>query len=117
MAGSIVFSESTWQQPLPVATTDARAAVVSAVAQRALAQLPGRVLIGIDGRTGAGKTTFGHEVAQVLAAQGLAVLRASLDDFKRPWADRHLYDRESGVGYYRNAFDYDTLARLLSTLR
>ena len=113
MAGGVVFSDSTWQQPTPSATTDARASVVSAVAERATVQLPGRVLIGIDGRTGAGKTTFGHELAQVLAAQGLTVLRASLDDFKRPWADRHLYDRESGEGYFRNAFDYDVLVRLL----
>ena len=29
--------------------------------------------------------------------------RASLDDFKRPWSERHLYDRMSGEGYYRNA--------------
>ena len=41
------------------------------------------------------------------------MLRASLDDFKKPWSDRHLYDRESGEGYYRNAFDYATLRRLL----
>jgi uridine kinase len=113
MAGGVVFSDSTWQQPTPSATTDARASVLSAVAHRTTAQLPGRVLIGIDGRTGAGKTTFGHELAQVLAAQGLTVLRASLDDFKQPWADRHLYDRGSGEGYFRNAFDYDALARLL----
>jgi uridine kinase len=40
-------------------------------------------------------------------------LRASLDDFKRPWRERHRYDRESGEGYYRNAFDYDAVRRLL----
>ena len=113
MAGGVVFSDSTWQQPTPSSTTEARASVVSTVAERVTAQLPGRVMIGIDGRTGSGKTTFGHELAQVLAAQGLTVLRASLDDFKRPWADRHLYDRESGEGYFRNAFDYHALARLL----
>lgn len=113
MGGRIIFSESTWQQPTPSTTTDARDAVVAAVAQRAAANLPGRILVAIDGRTGAGKTSFGHELAEQLAAQGLTVLRASLDDFKRPWADRHLYDRESGEGYYRNAFDYDAVTRLL----
>lgn len=41
------------------------------------------------------------------------MLRASLDDFKKPWGERHLYDRESGMGYYRNAYDYPTLVRLL----
>lgn len=41
------------------------------------------------------------------------MLRATLDDFKNPWKDRHLYDRESGEGYYRNAYDYDAAKRLL----
>jgi uridine kinase len=111
--GRVVLSESTWQQPVPENRSADRASVVSAVAACVLARQPGRVLIGIDGRTAAGKTSFGHELAHALAAQGSTVLRASLDDFKRPWRDRHLYDRESGAGYYRNAFDYATLARLL----
>lgn len=36
-----------------------------------------------------------------------------MDDFKHPWRDRHLYDRESGEGYYRNALDYESLIGLL----
>ena len=36
-----------------------------------------------------------------------------MDDFKKPWRDRHLYDRESGEGYYRNAFDYAAVMGLL----
>jgi uridine kinase len=98
---------------MPEATSADRASVVSTVAAYVQARQPGRVLVGIDGRTAAGKTTFGHELAHVLAAQGSTVLRASLDDFKRPWQDRHLYDRESGEGYFRNAFDYDALIGLL----
>ena len=72
-----------------------------------------RVQVAIDGLTAAGKTSFGHEVARGLARCGRPVLRASLDDFKRPWSDRHLYDRESGEGYYRNAFDGEAARRLL----
>lgn len=41
------------------------------------------------------------------------MFRASLDDFKRPWRERHLYDRHSGEGYYRNAFDREAACRLL----
>ena len=41
------------------------------------------------------------------------MLRATLDDFKKPWRDRHLYDRESGEGYYRNAYDYPAVVKLL----
>lgn len=44
-------------------------------------------------------------MAQFLASNDRIVLRACLDDFKRPWVERHLYDRASGDGYYRNAFD------------
>jgi uridine kinase len=73
----------------------------------------GRLRVGIDGRTAAGKTSFGHELAQHLSAAGRPVLRAGLDDFKQPWRDRHRYDRESGEGYYRNAYDYDAVQRLL----
>jgi uridine kinase len=40
-------------------------------------------------------------------------LRPCLDDFKKPWRDRHLYDRESGEGYYRNAYDYAAVIELL----
>ncbi|TWF73262.1 uridine kinase [Kitasatospora viridis] len=70
-------------------------------------------MVGIDGFTAAGKTSFGHELAERISTAGRPVLRATLDDFKKPWKDRHLYDRESGEGYYRNAYDYDAVKRLL----
>lgn len=72
-----------------------------------------RVRVAVDGRTAAGKTTLGHELASLLVDAGRVVLRASLDDFKRPWAERHRYDRVSGEGYYRNAFDLDAIRALL----
>jgi uridine kinase len=74
---------------------------------------PRRLRVGIDGLTAAGTTSFGHELAEKVGGTGRQVLRASLDDFKKPWSDRHLYDRESGEGYYRNAFDYDAVIELL----
>jgi uridine kinase len=90
----------------------ARQPVLRAVAERVRSSGDRRVRVAIDGRTAAGKTTFGHEVAQLLADDGRVVLRASLDDFKRPWAESHLYDRTTGEGYYRNAYDL-TAARTL----
>ncbi|MGH3481985.1 MAG: uridine kinase [Nocardioidaceae bacterium] len=106
-------SVSSWQQPLPASASPERAAVVAAVAERILRLGPWRHRVGIDGLTAAGKTSFGHELAAHISRAGRPVLRASLDDFKRPWRERHLYDRESGPGYYRNAFDYDAVTRLL----
>ncbi|SCL19467.1 uridine kinase [Micromonospora inyonensis] len=78
-----------------------------------LARGHGRLRVGIDGLTAAGKTSFGDELAGRICRTGRPVLRTSLDDFKRPWRDRHRYDRESGEGYYRNAFDYEAVKNLL----
>lgn len=111
----IQHSVSTWAQPLPAAASEERRRLLAALAQQVCALRPGRIKVAVDGRTASGKTSFGHELAQALAAQGRPVLRACLDDFKRPWRDRGLYDRESGEGYYRNAFDYEAVRRLLLT--
>lgn len=69
--------------------------------------------VAVDGLTAAGKTSFGHELAAAIAQAGRPVLRASLDDFKRPWSEAHRYDRTSGEGYYRNAFDIAAVVALL----
>ncbi|MFJ6947068.1 uridine kinase [Streptomyces wuyuanensis] len=106
-------SASTWQQPCPDPASPGRAALVARIAERVLAIGDGRLLVGIDGFTASGKTSFGHELGARIGAAGRPVLRATLDDFKRPWKDRHLYDRESGEGYYRNAYDYESARRLL----
>lgn len=98
-------SVSTWQQPLPAPLSAARDEVLREIALRIDALGGHRLRVAVDGRTAAGKTSFAHELAQAL--------RASLDDFKRPWRERHLYDRVSGEGYYRNAQDQDAVVDLL----
>jgi uridine kinase len=107
------LSVSTWRQPLPRAASPQRAALLERVAERILAVGDSRLRVGIDGLTASGKTSFGHELAERIGRAGRPVLRASLDDFKKPWRDRHLYDRESGERYYRNAYDYGAVSRLL----
>src|SRR5262245_21888031 len=109
----VYLSVSTWRQPVPAGSSRARTSLLEKVAARVLASGDGRLRVGIDGPTASGKTSFGHELAQEISRAGRPVLRASLDDFKKPWRERHLYDRESGEGYYRNAFDYPTVTRLL----
>ncbi len=111
--GGVRLSVSTWQQPMPSAPSAGRAAVLDHLVGRIVAFGPRRVSVAVDGLTASGKTTFGHELAQRLADAGRVALRASLDDFKRRWDDRHLYDRLSGEGYYRNAYDVDAVRRLL----
>jgi uridine kinase len=113
MQPKLYQSLSTWQQPLPVPASPARTALLARVAAHILATSPHRLRIGIDGLTASGKTSIGHELAAQIVATGRTVLRASLDDFKRPWRDRHLYERESAEGYYRRAFDYAAVEALL----
>ena len=113
MSGRVELSRSTLQQPLPAVIAPGRRPALLGVVE-CIEEDAGRcVCVGIDGRTAAGKTTVGHELAVLLAERGRVVLRASLDDFKRPWAESHRYDRHSGEGYYRNAYDTDAIRELL----
>jgi uridine kinase len=75
------------------------------------AERPQRV--AIDGVDCAGKTTLADELAARLAARGRPVIRATLDGFHRPRADRHRRGPESPEGYYRDSFDYDALRAAL----
>ncbi len=108
-------SVSTWRQPVPPPASAARTALVADVAERVAALSPGRLRVAVDGRTCAGKTGFGHELAAALRTIGRPTARASMDDFKNPWREaRELgYDRVSGEGYYRNAYDFRSAADLL----
>jgi uridine kinase len=79
----------------------------------AIRRLPrdGRRLVAVDGRDGAGKTTFADRLAAVVDRP---VVRASCDDFHHPRAHRHRRGRESPEGFYLDSFDLDALAgRLL----
>jgi hypothetical protein len=91
-------SVSTWQQPVPPPASAARDAVMGTVARRIAQLSPGRLRVAVDGLTGAGKTSFGHELAAALRGLGRPTMRASLDDFKHPrrHAREHGYDRVSG---------------------
>ena len=89
--------------------------MLAEVVDRVLARSSGRLRVIVDGRTGSGKTTLADELVAVVRAGGRPTLRASLDDFKKTWADarRHGYDRVSGEGYYRNTADVVSARELL----
>lgn len=72
---------------------------------------PGRLLVGIDGVDGVGKTTMADALAAALAGCGRAVVRVSLDDFLRPAAERHARGRDSAVGYYLDSVDVAAFRR------
>lgn len=110
-------SVSSWSQPTPEVVSPHRHAVLDELAGAIARLSPGRLRVAVDGRTGAGKTTFAHELAAALRAHGRPTARASFDDFKHPWshARRHGYDRLTGKGYYRNAYDFASAVDLLLT--
>src|ERR671937_2719322 len=70
---------------------------------------PHPVRVTIDGPDAAGKTTLADELAARLRARQRVVIRASIDGFHRPRAERYRRGDESPHGYYNDSFDFDSL--------
>jgi uridine kinase len=63
----------------------ARADVIGEYADEVLQLFPrGRILVGVDGVDGAGKTTFARDLAEALDARDVPAAAVSLDDFLAP---------------------------------
>ncbi len=69
--------------------------------------------VAVDGIDAAGKTTLANELAPLLEARGRPVIRASIDGFHRPRAERYQRGPDSPEGYYLDAFDHDALRETL----
>jgi uridine kinase len=81
------------------------AATIASVAR------PHPIRVAIDGPDTAGKTTLADELVRPLTEAGRIVIRASVDGFHRPRAERYRQGRDSSIGYYEDAFDYQALRR------
>jgi uridine kinase len=81
----------------------------------AVLELPaGRVRrVAVDGVDGAGKTHFADALGMELSHRGATVIRVSADGFLNPPRTRHRRGRDSPEGFYRDAFDYGRMVRLL----
>ena len=73
----------------------------------------GRVILGVDGLDGSGKSTFADAFADVFAEDGASVFRASMDGFHRPRAERYARGRDSPQGFYLDSYDEATFRRVL----
>lgn len=71
------------------------------------------LLVAVDGPPAAGKTTLADELGDALHAQGRYVIRASIESFLLPRAQRYRRGELSAQGNYYDSFDYDTLHRVL----
>ena len=70
--------------------------LVSALPRRRLA---GRSIVAVDGADGAGKTVFADTLAAVMNDLGVVAIRASIDGFHRPRAERYARGRRSPEGF------------------
>ena len=69
----------------------------------------------MDGRSGAGKSTFADELAVRLASRGRSTLRSTTDSFHRPRAERLRRGPTSGDGYYLDSHQVDVIVDELLT--
>ena len=88
--------------------SELRTAVLAAVATR-IDALPRPALVGVDGVTAAGKTTFADELVALVSPPAV---RISVDDFHRPEAERHARG-QGPESYYHDTFDLPGLREAL----
>lgn len=69
--------------------------------------------VAVDGPPAAGKTTLADELAAVLRERGRDVIRATVDDFLFPRAQRYPRGEFSAEGCYFDAHDRESLTRVL----
>lgn len=90
--------------------TDTRRALLDELSDELASQHRGaRTMVAVDGVDGAGKASFADAWAGVLRERGVAVVRASVDDFQHPRERRYARGRDSAEGYYRDAVDVEAL--------
>lgn len=64
-------------------------------------------LVGVEGRSAAGKTTFADELAATLSARGRSIVRSSIDDFHTPGHKYRSIRREyTPESYIATGYDY-----------
>lgn len=73
----------------------------------------GRTIVAVDGPEGAGMAVLADDLATELRRRGHAVVRASIDGFRRPRAERDARGPSSAEGAYRDAYDYSAFRRVL----
>jgi uridine kinase len=71
------------------------------------------VRVAVDGRPAAGKSMLADELALVLRNRGREVIRASIESFLLPRAQRYRRGQDSPEGCYHDSFDFDALHRVL----
>jgi uridine kinase len=63
--------------------------------------------VAVEGITGAGKTTFAHELAESVEAAGRPARTLTMDGWHHPSEHRRRQGRLSADGYYEDAYDLE----------
>lgn len=87
--------------------------MLHAVAEKVLTAHGDRVLVGIDGRSGTGKSTFADELTRVLEGRGRDVIRSTTDSFHRPREERLRRGATSAKGFYVDSHQLDRIVNEL----
>ena len=91
-----------------------RRELVSKVADHILdLQFHHPIKVAISGITASGKTTLANELAEELRRRKKEVVRTSIDNFHNPRAIRYRQGKDSAIGYYEDAHDYQALMEKL----
>lgn len=94
--------------PNPI-VTEARTKVLERVADRVVRCRGERVVVGIDGRSGSGKSTFADELARTVELRGRSVVRSTTDLFHRPREERMRLGTSSADGYFLHSHQIEAI--------
>ena len=83
--------------------------MLRAVADRVCALGGDRLLVGIDGQPGSGKSTFADELVRELVERGRVAIRSTTDSFHRPREERLTRGATSADGYYVDSHQLDRI--------
>ncbi|WP_163100014.1 hypothetical protein [Peribacillus alkalitolerans] len=71
------------------------------------------IKVGVSGITASGKTTLANEIAEEILVRKKNAIRASIDYFHNPRAIRYKQGKDSAIGYYEDAHDYEAFREKL----
>lgn len=71
------------------------------------------IRVGVSGITSSGKTTLANELTEELQNGGKNMIRTSIDHFHNSRFIRYRQGKESALGYYQDAHDYESFKHKL----
>lgn len=94
--------------------SNTNAKLIDTIADTIATQFEGSIVkVGIDGFCASGKTTIAHALKKGLQDRQRVVVSATSDDFMNSPEIRWRLGKDSPLGFYKDAIDFDAIAREL----